>query len=146
MPHIHVLLNHFAEKGKMLPRALSEIYESMRDYFVVREAERMVACASLHIYWMDMAEIRSVAVAEDYQRRECGTLLVKSCMEEAKGLGIPLVFCLTYRPTFFERLGFRQLDKMELPRKVWSDCYRCPKFPNCDEIALTCNLEDTRVV
>ncbi len=140
VPRIHVLVNHFAEKGEMLPRALSEIYESLRDYFVVREKGGVVACASLHIYWSDMAEARAVAVAEEYQERGYGTLLVNSCMEEARGLGIPTVFCLTYRPGFFERFGFRRLDKMELPRKIWSDCYRCPKFPNCDEIALTCEV------
>ena len=135
------MINYFADKGEMLPRPLSEIYENIRDYFVVREGERVVACAALHVDWADLAEIKSVAVAEDNQRQGIGDQLIEACLEEAKELGIPTVYCFTYKPAFFERFGFSQIDKMELPRKVWSECYRCPKFPNCDEIALIYHLE-----
>jgi amino-acid N-acetyltransferase len=134
---IHHLVNNFAEKGEMLPRALSEIYENIRDFFVVRKEGKITACASLHIYWSDLAEIRGVAVSENSQNKRIGTSLVESCLGEAKELGIPQVFCLTDKPAFFEKLGFCQVDKLELPRKVWAECYRCPKFPNCDEVALT---------
>jgi amino-acid N-acetyltransferase len=138
---MHELINYFADKGEMLPRPLSEIYENIRDYFVVRQGERIIACAALHVMWSDLAEIKSVAVAEGSQRQGIGDQLVEACLKEAKRLGMPTVFCLTYKPTFFERLGFSQLDKMELPHKVWGECYRCPKFPNCDEVALICHLE-----
>jgi amino-acid N-acetyltransferase len=135
-PQIHKLANYFAEKGEMLPRALSEIYENTRDFFVVREEDRMVACAALHIYWADLAEVRAVAVSEDRQNQGIGACLIQACLREAKELGIPKIFCLTYKPAFFEKFGFNQVDSMELPRKVWAECYRCPKFPNCDEVAL----------
>ncbi|MBI3040411.1 MAG: N-acetyltransferase [Chloroflexi bacterium] len=138
---MHQLINYFADKGEMLARPLSEIYESIRDYFVVREGERVIACAALHVNWSDLAEIKSVAVAEDSQRQGTGDRLIAACLREAKELGIPTVFCLTYKPAFFERFGFAQVDKMELPQKVWNECYRCSKFPNCDEIALICHLE-----
>lgn len=133
---IHKLINYFADRGDMLPRPLSEIYENIRDYFVFRDGERVIACAALHIAWSDLAEIKSVAVAEKNQRKGIGISLIEACLNEAKELGIPTVFCLTYKPGFFEKFGFSQLDKMELPQKVWNECYRCPKFPNCDEIAL----------
>ena len=135
------LINFFADKGEMLPRPLSELYENIRDYFVVRQGERVIACAALHISWSDLAEIKSVAVVEDNQEQGVGTQLVETCLKEARELGIPTVFCLTYKPAFFEKFGFCQLDKMELPRKVWTECYHCPKFPNCDEVALICHLE-----
>lgn len=138
---MHQLINYFADKSEMLPRPLSEIYENIRDYFVVRQGERIIACAALHVMWSDLAEIKSVAVAEGSQRQGIGDQLVEACLKEAKELGMPTVFCLTYKPAFFERLGFSQLDKMELPHKVWGECYRCPKFPNCDEVALICHLE-----
>lgn len=138
---IHKLINYFADKGAMLSRPLSEIYENIRDYIVFRDGERVIACASLHINWSDLAEIKSVAVAEDSQRRGIGNLLIEACLNEARELGIPTVFCLTYQPGFFERFGFSQLNKMELPQKVWSECYRCPKFPNCDEVALIYRIE-----
>ena len=135
------LINYFADKGEMLPRPLSELYENIRDYFVVRQGERVVACAALHVAWSDLAEIKSVAVAEDNQVQGIGAQLVQACLREARELGIPTVFCLTYKPAFFEKFGFSRADKMELPRKVWTECYRCPKFPNCDEVALICHLE-----
>ncbi len=136
IPQIQRLVNYFADKGEMLPRSLSELYENIRDLFVVRDGDEVVACAALHIFWSDLAEIRAVAVAEEIQDKGAGALLVQACLEETRSLGIETVFCLTYKPDFFERLGFHQVDMMELPRKVWGECLKCPKFPNCDEVAL----------
>ena len=138
---MHQLINYFADKGIMLSRPLSEIYENIRDYFVVRQGERVIACAALHVAWSDLAEIKSLAVAEENQTEGLGGQLVTACLNEARELGIPTVFCLTYKPGFFEKFGFSQVDKMELPRKVWTECYHCSKFPNCDEVALVCHLE-----
>jgi len=138
---IHKLINSFADKEEMLPRPLSEVYEHIRDYFIVRDGQKLIACAALHVFWSDLAEIMSVAVAEDSQRKGIGSQLIKACLEDAGALGIPTVFCLTYKPAFFEKFGFSQVDKMELPQKVWNVCFRCPKFPNCDEIALVYHVE-----
>jgi amino-acid N-acetyltransferase len=141
-PQMHRLINHFADKGEMLARSLSEIYENIRDYFVVRQGERVVACVALRVSWSDLAEIKSLAVAKDSQEQGIGAQLVEACLKEARELGIPTVFCLTYKSAFFEKVGFSQIDKAELPHKVWGECYRCPKFPNCDEVALTYHLEE----
>ncbi|MEA1872197.1 MAG: N-acetyltransferase [Chloroflexota bacterium] len=137
---MHQMIGHFADKGEMLPRALSEIYEDIRDYFVVRKGSQVIACVALHVTWVDLAEIRSLAVDEQEQNQMIGSLLTKACIEEAKELGIPRVFCLVRKPAFFERHGFQLIDKAELPQKVWAECYRCPKFPNCDEVALIRHL------
>lgn len=134
---MHELVNKFADKGEMLPRALSEIYEDIRDYFVIRDRSgNVIACVALHISWSDLAEIRTLAVSEEKQEQGLGSLLIKACLDEAKELGIDRIFCLTYKPAFFEKNGFIQVDKVELPRKIWSECFRCPKFPDCDEVAL----------
>ncbi len=133
---MHHMINYFADKNEMLARPLSEIYENIRDYFVVREGSEVIACVALHVMWEDLAEIKSLAVAESSQQQGIGGQLVNACLEEAKELGMDTIFCLTYKPAFFERAGFSQVDKMELPHKVWTECYRCPKFPNCDEVAL----------
>jgi amino-acid N-acetyltransferase len=138
---MHRLINDFASKGMMLARPLSEIYEHIRDYFIIKDDEQVIACAALHVNWSDLAEIKSVAVAEDSQKQGVGNRLIEACLEDAKKLGISTVFCLTYKPVFFERFGFIQVDKMELPQKVWNECYNCPKFPNCDEIALIHHLD-----
>jgi amino-acid N-acetyltransferase len=141
VPQMQELVNSFAGKGEMLPRALSEMYENLRDYFVIRDGDKVVACAALHINWSDLAEIRSIAVSEDKQRQGVGTLLLEACLNEARSLGIMRLFCLTYKPDFFGKLGFKQVDKMELPRKVWAECYSCPHFPDCNEVALVLDLK-----
>jgi len=140
VPQIQELIKYFADRDEMLPRSLTELYENIRDYFVVKQSEQVIACVALHVFWSDLAEIRSLAVAEDSQEQGIGAHLVEACLREAKELGIATIFCLTYKPAFFENFGFSQLDKAELSRKVWTDCYRCPKFPNCDEIALVHHL------
>ncbi|MEX2245978.1 MAG: N-acetyltransferase [Dehalococcoidia bacterium] len=134
---IHDLVNTFARKGEMLPRTMSEVYQNLRDFYVVRdEAGETVACGGLHILWSDLGEIKSLAVREDEQGRGLGARLVEACVDEARSLGLATAFALTYRPGFFEKLGFTQADVMTLPRKVWGECYRCPKFPGCNEIAM----------
>lgn len=133
---MHKLINDFAKRGDMLARPLSELYEDIRDYFVIKKGDEVLACGALHVSWEDLAEIRSVAVSPDAQGKGLGALLVEACLEEAEELGIQTVFCFTYQPEFFKKHRFVDIDKMELPRKVWTDCFRCPKFPNCDETAL----------
>jgi amino-acid N-acetyltransferase len=137
---IHDLINLYAQRGEMLPRTMGEVYENLRDFFVVRESGEMLGCVSLHIVWSDLAEVKSLAVSEAAQSRGFGSLLVNATLQEAAGIGLERVFALTYRPAFFERLGFVQADVMTLPRKVWNECYRCPKFPSCNEIALVRDL------
>jgi amino-acid N-acetyltransferase len=139
--NIWKLLSHFAERGDMLSRSLSELYEALRDFYIFEEEGKLIGAAALHIVWENLAEIRSVAVAEEAERKGIGTKLVNACIDEAKSLGLPRVFCLTYKPEFFGRFGFKVADKTELPQKVWGDCIKCPKFPECDEIAMILNLE-----
>ena len=138
---IQKLLTHFASRGDMLSRSLSELYEAIRDFYIVEEQGRLVGTAALHIVWEDLAEIRSVAVAEDAGRKGIGTQVVRACLDEARDLGLKRVFCLTYKPEFFGKFGFRIVDKSELPHKVWGDCMKCVKFPDCDEIAMILDLD-----
>ena len=130
------LINRFAEREEMLHRALHELYEDLRDFFVVDEDGEIIACAALHINWANLAEVKSVAVAEHCQRRGLGRLLLHACIEDARELGVATLFCLTYRPEFFRSLGFGEVYRATLPRKVWGECVRCPKFSNCTEIAM----------
>jgi amino-acid N-acetyltransferase len=131
------IVNEFARRGEMLPRTMSEVYQNLRDFYVVRDdAGAVLACGALHILWEDLGEIKSLAVREEHQGHGLGARIVRACMDEARDLGLQTAFALTYRPGFFERLGFEQADVMTLPRKVWGECYRCPKFPGCNEIAM----------
>lgn len=138
---IKELIGESAEKGLMLPRSLNELYENIRDFHLCEENGEIVGCAALHIDWEDLGEIKSLAVDEKSRRRGIGTRLLKTCLAEAKEMGIKKVFTLTYRQDFFEKHGFAQVDKSELPHKIWSECIKCPKFPDCDEIALVRDLK-----
>ena len=140
-PAIQRLITHFASRDEMLHRSLGEVYESIRNFFVVEEAGTIVACGALQISWGNLAEIKSLAVAEEHQGRGFGKQIVLACLEEGRALGLARLFALTYRPGFFEKLGFHVVDKATLPHKVWNECIRCPKFPDCGEIAVVMDLE-----
>ncbi len=140
---IQQLLRHYAGRDLLLPRSLSELYDHLRDYVVIVNDDggtEIQGVCGLGICWEDLAEIRSLAVREDLQGRGLGSRLVDACIQEAISLGLKKVFVLTYVPDFFRKLGFVEVDKSVLPHKIWSDCLKCPKFPDCDETALMMDL------
>ena len=137
---IQKLLTHYASKGDMLSRSLSELYESIRDFYVARDIGDLLGTSALHIVWEDLAEVRSVAVTENCGLKGIGSALVQACIAEAREIGLNRLFCLTYKPDFFAKHGFRLVDKSELPHKVWGDCIKCVKFPDCDENAMILDL------
>jgi amino-acid N-acetyltransferase len=142
LKYIHKLINDFAKRESMLPRPLSELYESMRDFTVCEYNGTILGVCALHIIWEDLAEVRSLAVDRGYQKLGIGRTLVKRCLKEAKELGLKRVFALTYNPEFFKKMGFVDIDKSSLPQKIWGDCLRCHKFPECDEHAVIINLSN----
>jgi len=143
---IHALLQQFAGRGLLLGRALSTLYDQLRDFIVYEERGQILGVCSLHICWENLAEIRSLAVREEYQRRGIGRQMVESCLDDARSLDIHQVFSLTYQEGFFRRLGFVHIDKQQLPQKIWGDCLHCPKFPDCDEEALIWRDDQARAV
>ena len=140
---IHKILNAYADRGLLLPRPLSELYDHLRDFVVLVESgegEKILGICALGICWEDLAEIRSLAVTEERQGKDYGRQLVKACLDEARSLGLHKVFALTYAESFFAKMGFRVVEKTILPHKVWGDCLKCPKFPECDETAMLLEL------
>lgn len=134
------LINQHADKGELLHRSLNDLYENVRDFFVAEEDGRIVGTCALHVNWGDLAEIKALVVDDDFQGRGLGKLMVETCLDEARGLGVTRVFALTYKRDFFVRLGFCEIDKSELPHKVWSECIHCVKFPDCGEVAVVLPL------
>ena len=141
-PDITALINHFGDKSLLLSRSLNDVYERLRDFVVSEYEGHLIGCAALHVVWGGLGEIRSVAVAEEARNIGVGRSLVECCLQEARELGIQQVFLLTYETQFFARFGFREYPKKNLPQKVWKDCIHCPKFPNCDEIAMLIDLKN----
>lgn len=140
VPAIQALVNHFADERKMLSRSLSEIYENVRDFTIAEYGGAVIGSAALHVFWGDLAEVRALAVAEAFQRSGLGRKLVDAAIKEGRAMGINKFFALTFQPGFFQKLGFKQITKEELPHKVWHDCIKCPLFPNCNETALLLDL------
>jgi amino-acid N-acetyltransferase len=137
------IINHYAEMQLMLPKTQLQLYENLRDYSVVVEPsapDRALACGALHIYWENLAEIRAVAVAPGTTRKGIGTLLIDQLLEEARELKIEQVFVFTYEPGFFGRFGFIQVEHRTMPLKVYNECFHCPKFSKCDELAMVLHL------
>jgi amino-acid N-acetyltransferase len=142
VPAIARLINHYAERGRMLFRSHAELYEAIRDFQVYEQpgagprGPEVVGVAALEIVWSDLCEIRSLAVDEQHQKKGIGRALVEAVVAEAQRLEIARVFALTYEERFFARLGFHIIDRAGLPLKVWSTCIKCPKRDACDEIAM----------
>lgn len=136
------LINHFAAKGEMLRRPKSQVYAFIRNYVVAEDHGKVVGCSTLEITWDALAEIRSLAIKEGHQGKGIGSKLVDLLMQDAKGLGVKKVFALTYKPKFFERFGFKVIDKQSLPHKVWTICLDCDKFPECDEVAVQVSIRE----
>jgi len=138
---IQMLINDFAKREQMLPRSLNELYESVRDFIVYELDGEIIGVCALRIMWDDLGEIRSLAVRPQDQRKGIGRQLVRRCLKEAREIGLKRVFALTYQPLFFKKLGFKDIDKAKLPQKIWSDCIKCHKFPECDEHAVIVSLK-----
>lgn len=135
---IHSYLLAGATDALLLPRSLSELYGRTRDFLVLTDANATVlGCCALSIVWENMAEIRSLFVDSSLRGKGYGRKLVEACMHEGTAvLGVEQFFTLTYQREFFQSLGFEVVGKEVLPQKVWADCIHCPKFPDCDEIAM----------
>lgn len=137
---IQQLVNLYAVDGLLIPLSLHDIYERIREFFVYQVENQIVGIASLRVVWEDLAEIRSMAVHPNFQHQGIGKSLALRCLDEGRELGIKQIFLLTYKKEFFEKVGFQLVDKSKLPQKVWSDCIKCVKFPDCDEIAMSLTL------
>lgn len=140
---IHKMINISAGREEMLPRSLMDIYGNLRDFFVYfdEEVQGIVGICAMSIIWENLAEVRSLYVEERYRRRGLGRKLVEACISEAITLELFRIFTLTYKVEFFTRLGFHIVDRSSLSEKIWSDCFRCSKYPDyCDEVAMIIEL------
>lgn len=137
---IQSLVNNFAKNGEMLSLSLNDVYEKLYEFILWIENNEAVGVCALHPTWADIAEIRSLAVRPDFSRKKIGTKLVEFMLERAKNMGFEKVFALTYRQDFFLNIGFKVTDIENLPKKIWTDCLKCVKYPDCDETAVIIDL------
>ncbi|MBW2090573.1 MAG: N-acetyltransferase [Deltaproteobacteria bacterium] len=143
VPLIYELLAELGQKGLLLPRSLSELYDMVRDFFVAypdADPGALAGTCALHICWADLGEVRSLAVDSPFRGQNLGSQLIEACIKEARDFGLKRLFALTYIPEYFMKFDFKQIKKTELPQKIWADCFKCVKFPECDEVALVRDL------
>ena len=141
VPRIRQLINVYAQQQIMLPRAIGELYEHIRDFHVIEKDGMIIACGAMHVTWEDYGEVLSLAVSSDEVHKGYGSQLLEACIQEALELGLKHIVTLTYAEDFFRQHGFDVVDKAKLPHKLWSMCIKCTRFPDCDEIAMIKELE-----
>lgn len=139
------LINSYANNGIMLPRNELDLAEGVRDFTVAEIDGKLAGCAALHFYTPIAGEVRSLAVSPEHKGAGVGRLLVEALEREARECDLATLFAFTYVPGFFIKLGFDQVDRSVLPLKAWKDCLSCPKFQNCDEIAMLKKLRQVEL-
>lgn len=137
---ILTLVNGYAAEGLMLPRTEDLVIQNLRDFFVAVGEKKILGCGALHLYTDRLSEIKSLAVAQEYSRQGIATKLIKRCIAEAKDLGVPKVFTLTYVPELFLKNKFQPSVKELLPQKILEECQLCDKYTNCTEQCLVYGL------
>ena len=142
IPNVIALINAYAADGVMLPRTEFDLSENIRDFSVAYDGDVLAGCGALHFYTPVVAEVRSLAVLPAMKQHGIGRVVVEALEAEAVENELHAIFAFTYVPAFFKKLGFDEVERGELPLKAWKDCLRCPKFQNCDEIAVLKRLRD----
>lgn len=130
------LLNLYAKDELLLALTKVDILNRLNFFLVAVDKKKIVGCASIRDFGDDLYEIRSLAVSPDYAGHGIGSRLVENLISKVGRRTGVRIFALTYRATFFERLGFKSVYKELFPQKIWSDCSKCPKQDDCDEEAL----------
>ena len=137
IPMMQELVAPEVESVIILVRTSDEIATNIRSYTLAKEGSELVGFCALHIHAPSLAEIRSLVVKESKRGKGIGESLIAKAMDEAKMLGVQKVLILTYKQSFFEKLGFVEIPKESLPEhKIWADCIKCKHFPICNEVSL----------
>lgn len=137
---MHSLIGFYAENKEMLPRPINDLYENIQEFVVAEDKKKVIACCALHVSWEDLAEIKALAVSQNHQHKGIGTKLVHVLHKRAVQLGIKKTFALSFKPAFFERMGYTRIAREKLPHKIWGECVKCHLFPDCGETPLILDL------
>lgn len=141
VPAIFEMINHYAAEHIMLARPLTDLYESVREFFVAEDSQgNVTGCGALKLYNAELAEVRSLCVAPGTQGRGAGRAITERLLMEAEGYGLRTVFALTTTPEFFLKRGFHETARERFPMKVWRDCLRCDRYFHCHEKTVSLDL------
>jgi amino-acid N-acetyltransferase len=124
----------------MLPRSAGALAAALDSCVVADAGGRIVGCGGLDRYTQKSAEIYGLATTPQGSPPGTGSAIVQALIARARQESIEKIFALTLAPGFFSKLGFQTVTQADLPLKVWKDCVACPKYGNCDEIAMVLTL------
>lgn len=141
---IHKLVEYYANNKEMLHRSLNSIYENIQEYMVAEEKGQIIGCGALHVSWDNLAEIKALAVSKNYMGTGIGRKIVSELEKNALKLDVFTTFALSFKPGFFQKLGYEIISKEVLPQKIWSECINCHLFPDCGEVPLIKDLKQTK--
>ena len=139
---MHRIIEFYADNKEMLHRSLNSIYENIQEYVVAEYKGKIIGCGALHVSWDNLAEVKALAVEKTYARQGIGTKIVKTLEQNALGLGIFTTFALSFKPAFFQKMGYEVISREVLPQKIWSECINCHLFPDCGEVPLIKDLSN----
>ncbi len=138
---IVAVTKEFGAEGIMIPLSLGDVLERLRSFLVACDPEgNIVGCVAVDATWDLLVEIRSLAVRRGLHGSGVGRALLEAALADAREFGAKEVFTLTYIPEFFAKFGFGIINRDTLPHKVWLVCVKCPKFPDCGEVAMKVQL------
>ena len=123
---IRGLIDANVASGRLLGKATVTLYEDVQEFWVAcgpapggADGE-VIGCGALHVMWEDLAEIRTIAVAESHQGHGAGHKIVMALLVVARELGVRRVFVLTFAVEFFRRHGFEKITGQAASPEAWT--------------------------
>ena len=121
---IRELVDSYAAPGQMLSKETVTLYESVQEFVVAEKDGNVIGCGALHVLWEDLAEVRTVAVAEDFHKQGIGHLILGEIIRRAREIGIKRIFCLTFQTQFFGSIGFTEIEGTPVEPDVYAQLLR----------------------
>ncbi len=117
---IRKLIDTYAPQRRLLTKETVTLYESVQEFTVAVENGEIVGCGAIHVLWEDLAEVRTVAVAENLRRQGVGHKLMEAIIERAREIGVHRIFCLTFETQFFGKHGFEEIQGTPVDPEVYA--------------------------
>jgi amino-acid N-acetyltransferase len=121
---IRELVDSYAAPGQMLSKETVTLYESVQEFLVAEKDGVVVGCGALHVLWEDLAEVRTVAVSQEFHKQGIGHQILEAIIERARHIGIKRIFCLTFQTQFFGSIGFKEIQGTPVEPDVYAQLLR----------------------
>jgi amino-acid N-acetyltransferase len=121
---IRELIDLYAPQRRLLKKETVSLFESVQEFTVAEVDGRVIGCGALHVMWEDLAEVRTLAVLEEYRGKGVGKRMLDAIIERAESIGVNRLFCLTFETEFFARHGFKEIEGAPVNPDVYGELLR----------------------